>query len=238
MLNKKICEALDTLKEKEPGIYNEINTFLGDSLKELSFASHEIKNQISFLYSSYQLMEYRNPGITENEFWVDMGASFKTLIDFVERTSLYRNSIKSEPSLFNLNDILFEIPDIIDEKYEYSNEFIFDTGSGIPVKYDRDKIKTALTEITANACEVSESPVTLKLYISDNNTVVEIINDTIKINNDIDKIFTPFYTTKETPHTGLGLSIAQMICLKQNVSLNFIQDISQTTVQLIFKNTI
>ena len=57
MLNKKTYEVLDILKDNNPDIYSVIDTFLNDSLKELSYAAHEIKNQISFLYSSYQLIE-------------------------------------------------------------------------------------------------------------------------------------------------------------------------------------
>ena len=48
MLNKKTYEALDILKDNNPDIYSVIDTFLNDSLKELSYAAHEIKNQISF----------------------------------------------------------------------------------------------------------------------------------------------------------------------------------------------
>lgn len=237
MLNKKTYEALDILKDNNPDIYSVIDTFLNDSLKELSYAAHEIKNQISFLYSSYQLIEYRNPTIKNNEFWCDMGSSFEALIHFMERTSLYRNSLKSEPSTFNINDILFEIPDIIDNGYFYDNEFIFNTTSDcMSVTYDKEKIRTILTELTANACEVNDGPVTLKSYISSGNIIIDIINTTDKIIS-TGNIFTPFYTTKEQPHTGLGLSIVQMICLKQNIGLDYITADNTTTARLTF-NTI
>lgn len=232
MLNKKTYEALDILKDNNPDIYSVIDTFLNDSLKELSYAAHEIKNQISFLYSSYQLIEYRNPTIKNNEFWCDMGSSFEALIHFMERTSLYRNSLKSEPSTFNINDILFEIPDIIDNSYFYDNEFVFNTTSDcMSVTYDKEKIRTILTELTANACEANDGPVTLKSYISSSNIIIDIINTTDKIIS-TGNIFTPFYTTKEQPHTGLGLSIVQMICLKQNIGLDYITADNTTTARL------
>ena len=104
------------------------------------------------------------------------------------------------------------------------------------VTYDKEKIRTALTELTANACEVNDGPVTLKSYISSGNIIIDIINTTDKIIS-TGNIFTPFYTTKEQPHTGLGLSIVQMICLKQNIGLDYITADNTTTARLTF-NTI
>lgn len=114
MLNKKTYEVLNRIKENTPDDYEIIQSSIDELLNELSFTSHEIKNHISFLYSSYQLMEYRHPEITESEFWTDMGNSFNNLINFMDRSGLYRKSLNFTLSSFCLNDLLYELPDYID----------------------------------------------------------------------------------------------------------------------------
>ncbi len=242
MINKKTYEILNRIKENTPDDYEIIQSCIDDILKELSFASHEIKNHISFLYSSYQLMEYRHPEITENEFWNDMGNSFNNLINFMDRSGLYRKSLNFTPSTFCLNDLLYELPDYMDSQYDFENEFIFDTDiNNLSICYDKEQIKLALTEVIANACEASTCPIAIKSYTNSDNSIVsvEIINygliDTeIVCENDLDMLAKPFFTTKGQAHIGVGLSIAYTCCLSQGIGIDIFERDGNTVVKMDF----
>ena len=243
MLNKKTYEILNRIKENTPDDYEIIQSSIDELLNELSFTSHEIKNHISFLYSSYQLMEYRHPEITESEFWTDMGNSFNNLINFMDRSGLYRKSLNFTLSSFCLNDLLYELPDYMDLQYNFENDFIFDTDiNNLSVCYDKNKVKLAFTEIIANACEASKCPIAIKSYTNNDNSLisVEVINyvlidNDIECNNDFDMLAKPFFTTKEQAHVGVGLSIAYTSCLAQGIGIDIFERDGNTVVKMEFK---
>ncbi len=243
MLNKKTYEVLNRIKENTPDDYEVIQSSIDELLKELSFVSHEIKNHISFLYSSYQLMEYRHPEITESEFWTDMGNSFNNLINFMDRSGLYRKSLNLEASTFCLNDLLYGMPDYIDLQYNFENDFIFDTDSNnLSVTYDHDHVKLAFAEAIANACEASNSPIVIKSYTNCDNSLVsvEIINYGLMdidadCGKDCDALSKPFFTTKGQTHVGVGLSIVYTTCLAQGIGMDIFERDGNTVVKMDFK---
>ena len=55
-MNKEDSFYMDTLEKTQPETFDFINHLSEQCHSELSFASHEINNQLSFIRSSYQLI--------------------------------------------------------------------------------------------------------------------------------------------------------------------------------------
>ena len=61
-MNKEDSFYMDTLEKTQPETFDFINHLSEQCHSELSFASHEINNQLSFIRSSYQLISKKAPG--------------------------------------------------------------------------------------------------------------------------------------------------------------------------------
>lgn len=78
---------------------------------------------------------------------------------------------------------------------------------------DQDKMLQLLLNLVKNALEAmpEQGTVYIHLYLQNNNAVIEVTDTGKGIpESELDQIFIPFYTTKESG-TGLGLSICHKI---------------------------
>lgn len=250
-MNKEEYLYIQTLKENDPKTYDFINNLLKQLRDEVSFTSHEIKNQLSFLRSSYQLISLKHPETNKFSFWPQLGASVETLINLMERTSIYRYSSTAAFSDTNIIQLLYSLPDIMDERFPNETRFFsFDTDiRDIIVDADCERLSIAFSEILANAYEASQNNDTI--YISSNideqlqHITIKFINPgTIGIPDEasplIDRyapltrqLCTPFYTDKKS-HTGLGLAIVNCICCTHNTDFNINCDDHNTTAEITF----
>ena len=252
-MNKEEYLYMQTLKENDPKTYDFINNLLKQQRDEVSFASHEIKNQLSFLRSSYQLISRKYPETKEFSFWSQLGASVDTLIDFMERTSLYRYSFKAAFSDISITKLLYSLPDIMDERFPNETRlFSFDIDiRDIIIEADCERLSIAFSEILANAYEASQNNDTI--YISSHideqsqHIKIKFINPgTISIPDEASPLIdcnapltgqlcTPFYTDKKS-HTGLGLAIVSGVCCTHNAdfSINCDDNSKYTTAEITF----
>ena len=91
-----------------------INSVCSAALEESSVISHEIKNQAAYLKTCYQLLSSRNDELRSNKFWNNMGSTIDELVNYLERTSIYRYSFKqSETVSCTLSDIINNINEYI-----------------------------------------------------------------------------------------------------------------------------
>ncbi len=241
MLDVTTQYALKTLAQENPAIYKQLVSMFNNNQKDLSYAAHEIGNYVSFLYSAHQLLEYQQPELADNPLWKDMTATYQSLNHFLDRTSIYRNSYKKSPKQILLNDLLYGLPDLLDDAdYSYDNEFIFDIDStDIWIFADATKLSTALYELLTNACEAAptRSAITICCHKCTNDRAQIEIKNTRNENNNasiqINELLTPFYTTKDDCHLGLGLSIVTNICAAHAIEFTLTQTQTQTTAALV-----
>ena len=79
------------------------------------------------------------------------------LIYHMERTTLYRYSMKkADKKPVNINDIMYEVPDIIDDVIDNTCTFTFCLDNIPDILINPDQLKTLLTEAVQNACEASD----------------------------------------------------------------------------------
>jgi signal transduction histidine kinase len=257
MIKQKDYEQILRVRQEDPRTYEMVESLIRTYYSEISTASHDIKNLLSFIGSSYQLINEHHPEAREFNFWTDMGDAITSLINLMDRTTIYRYCANYKPDIVNLNNLLFELPDELDALYENQvREFSFDIQStAIEICADYRKLKIALIELIKNCYEATQDNDTISICaIPDESlenisitftnqitnkveTLYEDFDETSSEDSNTEKFCEPFYTTKPD-HTGVGLSIVYEVCQTHNgqLSIKKSKDQFQVTLTLPIKS--
>lgn len=248
MLNMNDYQLLEKYKVENPELARILNSLEKDRQAELSTISHELKNIASTLNSSSQFVEEKMPSVLTLESWNRIHSIIEYFIEYMNKTSDYRYSMVDKPVTdVSINELLFTLPDFLDDHFENNCEFEFDTSDIPSIKGNSDHLLMLFKELAINAAEACLRKGTIKIhtYNDDKEIYIEIINE---LNDfpfeddettssdieywDLETIAAPFYTEKKR-HIGLGLSILHQICLKYNYSFSLFKQGVNTTAQLI-----
>ncbi len=254
-MNKQDSIYMDTLEKTQPETFDFINRLTEQCHSELSFASHEINNQLSFIRSSYQLISKKHPETKDFLFWNELGDAVNHVISYMERTGLYRYSFKYIPVKFNLTEFLYTLPDRFDEQFpEQPHPFQFDTDTrDIFICADSERLLSAFSELLANAAEADNTCGCIQIHshvnvcghtvtvsVTGKGTIPDIVFDETQTNPLVDpdtplsvQLCTPFYTTKKE-HTGLGLSIVSQVCRTHHAEFDICSNKGLTTASITF----
>lgn len=232
MKSEKDTLLLKQMQKTNPELYSLFESIQQDQMNIMSKASHKVKNVLSIASSSLQFIENQHPETSEFNLWPQLKSSITYLIEIFEQEALYRHSSNLEIKPMNLQDLLWSIPDIMDDIYgEDSNNsirnFNYDISSNIPeINADYYKLKYALIEIIKNAYEATSDhdTITISTYVVDHSIAISIIDEGVGIDsNIINDITEPFFSTKKE-HVGTGLSTAKKIALAHGGNLSISSD--------------
>jgi len=203
--------ALKEIQEK----FNEQKqlAILGEASASLA---HELRNMISAIQSGFQLMqEEKNLNQRDkitNELYITIARLEETLRKLLEFTKKYQ-----------LNKKNVSLKEIIEEQYRQcllqSNnannkaDIVFNIEGDAITSVDINLFSRAIWNVLNNSIEsiLQKGEILVKIYKQNNFIIIEIKDNGIGIEEeDIEKIGTPFFTTK-TQGTGLGLSITKKI---------------------------
>jgi signal transduction histidine kinase len=180
---------------------------------ELSRISHEIRNPVTLINSSIQIIETEHPEVSDFTFWPELKSDLEFLRKLLDEFSGYNNSDRLvlerlHPSDY-FSEIAFNAPALTDNS---NIQFICEIDRNLPdILMDATKIRQAVTNLLRNAFESGASRVSfscsregeqLSIRIADNGSGIP---DQAK-----ETLFTPFVTHKKNG-TGLGLSIVKRI---------------------------
>lgn len=209
----------------------------------LSKTSHELRNMLTLIGSSLQLMEKQHPEVAQFKYWNQITQDLETTNQLLVELSGYNESkdmimqkgdlaklISNTVASFQsecLNRGILLKESINEETLEYTKEYIF----------DHLRLKQALVNLIKNAMEACEYGDTITVSMNlgekenddDQNLIVICISDTgtpIDEEN-LASIFEPYYTTKESG-TGLGLAIVKSIILRHGGDIQ-VNSTSQAT---------
>lgn len=175
--------------------------------------AHEIKNPMMAIKSYFELMPTLNEKEREQFSLITRGQVDR--INLLLRKLLdYTQPEKLDLETVSLSSFIERIALFLKPQFDSSQvSFEWDIPKSIHIKMDRYKFEQVVINLLQNAIQAKDeykekSWIKVeyrqhRLFISDNGMGIS--------NENLDKIFTPFFSTKKGSGTGLGLSLAQNI---------------------------
>lgn len=177
--------------------------------------SHEIRNPLTLINCTLQLLDYRYPQLKTDDLWNQLSEDVEYLKQLTLSLSDYNHCSRLTYTMVNLNSVLNNIIGTYLPLAQSQNKhLLLSIASELPViACDEIKIRQVLINLLKNAFEATSEGESIEVT-ADCNTkrVIISVKDTGKgISEDqLSKIFQPFVTEKEGG-TGLGLAITQKI---------------------------
>ncbi len=175
---------------------------------------HEIKNSITLIASSLQLVEKKHPEVNTFDYWNEAMSEIAFLRGMVTELSSARLTNREN---FKPVDLCALLENVIDAMYAFTCEsFHFEiqqVSTTQPVYMDAMLMKQAITNLLKNAYEAMHCSGTVRIVLGtvNDHAQISIIDQGGGLDPSFaDNIFEPFITSK-TGGSGLGLAITKQI---------------------------
>lgn len=185
-----------------------------DSL-ELSKMFHEIKNPLTLINSSLQLIESEHPEVKTFRFWTQTMQDLQNLRKLIDELSGFQKGDR-------LNLTKISLFDFTEDLLEATAGYLIETGTPLTLESDLSdldffaddtKLRQAVVNLIKNAAESSKegSPILLQISTSAHTLSIAVKDQGCGIAKEqLTHLFEPFHTTKSYG-TGLGLPIVKKI---------------------------
>ncbi|OKZ41538.1 MAG: two-component sensor histidine kinase [Odoribacter sp. 43_10] len=191
-------EKLHQLMNSSPEIRELLQKLLDSQQYTISKISHEVRNPLTLIYSTFQLIESSHPETRDFSHWSELREDIEYTISLLQELSAYNNSLGQICLSFAAS--------CVDTDIGFSSLIAPDLPS---LTADRLKLHEAILNLLRNAREAISSAGSIRLEAVLKNQMLQItISDTgCGISPEyLDTIFDPFVTYKPDG-TGLGLAI-------------------------------
>ena len=203
----------------------------------LSRISHEIRNPLTLIYSTAQLLATKHPSLTEDNLWHQLISDINYLNDLTASISIYNKSQQLSPKMTDITQLLTEVTENYRPLAEKSKKrLILSIRNTLkPILCDPVKLKQCLVNLIKNSLEATSSGDTIHVTAFSNAMYIQlVISDN---GHGIDKnkqshIFEPFATYKKDG-PGLGLPITKQIIEAHNGSIRVFSRLDEGTSFII-----
>ncbi len=225
MFSESDFDKLQQIMEESPEKRELLQRLLESHQMTISAISHEIRNPLTLIYSTLQLISSQHPEVSSFKYWEQLMKDVEYTNLLLEELSIYNNSgrlspVKTDTASFFRTVSLSFAASIADTDIEFISQI---PGDLPEINCDTVKLRQVILNLLRNAqdgvlsCESIERKIWLDAYeapagdpkasficikISDNGCGIPA--------EQIGHIFEPF-TTYKTDGTGLGLAIASRI---------------------------
>lgn len=215
MLTKFDMKKLNMLMDQSPENRELLEKLLASHQFEVSQISHEIRNPLTLVYSSLQLIQSQHPEVKDYRHWNSVMADIEFVTDLLKELLTLNNGESLSLSAFESELFLKRLAlsfaaFLADSSVEFTSRIDPDLPELIA---DKVKLKEVLLNLLHNAYDAvkPEGSIRMEAVLEAPNIVIRIQDTGCGIApDDLDTIFHPFVTHK-SGGTGLGLAIAQKI---------------------------
>lgn len=195
----------------------------------ISQFSHELRNPLTLIKSTVQLIESMHPEASDFKYWAQLNEDINELEVLLTDLSLFNNSekvsIEEQDLLLLLNSVLSTFNPQAEQCGIHLSLTIADNDKPFFTQfpYDRIKIKQVLINLIRNAFDATNKGnyinVQCKAYSPTHITIAIHNNGQMIPDDEISTIFKPLVTYK-TGGTGLGLAITSRIIKAHKGTIN------------------
>lgn len=190
-------------------------TFNKETEYLLSKFSHELRNPLTTIYATIQLLERQHPEVTDFKYWSNLSCDIEYMNQLLTDLSDLSKSERLQYATFSLRDLLQQISlsfaaMIVDSQVEYSAKI---DPSIHQITGDKTKLQEVFLNLLKNAFEAAapDKSIYLEAFRRDDQVTVSIHDTGCGISKEqLPTIFDPFVTYKNQG-TGLGLAICDHI---------------------------
>jgi two-component system, sporulation sensor kinase D len=177
--------------------------------------AHEIRNPLTGINGLIQLLSEKYTDPQDQFYFTVINKEINRINEIVGEFLILGKPTAQKMESIDLRDVLMELDPLIASEAAYSsityNKAI--PPSHVMILCTKDQMKQVILNVTKNAFESMKpnGSLTISLIKLENTSTITITDTGIGIPKaDMDKIFNPFYTSKETG-TGLGLVVCKRI---------------------------
>ena len=181
----------------------------------LSKFSHELRNPLTSVYSTLQLIEMQHPEVKEFKHWSNLTSDVEYMNALLAELSDLTKSERLQYSTFSLRALIEQVSlsfaaSIADSDVEYTSKI----DSNLPeISGDKTKLQEVLRNLLKNAYDAAspDKSIYLEATVEDDKVLITIKDTGCGISEEqLPTIFEPFVTYKKDG-TGLGLAISDHI---------------------------
>lgn len=252
MLSEEEQYEIQKLSNENPQFGTIVKRLNEESKFMLSKISHEIRNPLTLINSTLQLLEAKNPEVQDIKYWDQITSDVNDLMMLLDDLSKFNNCEKLKLSNVNLYELITEIKNSFHTEAKNRNiDFTIHIKKGVRFYFenylcDPIKMKQVFVNITKNAFDAVGENGKIEIKLDKLNQKHKNINSFLQIsisNNgtpipeeDIDSIFVPFITYK-SGGTGLGLAIVSNIISAHKGMIQVDSNITSTTFHILLPLT-
>ena len=217
MLRNIDINQMNRLMEENEDAKQIITQLLKNYHASVSMIAHEIRNPLTLVSSSLQVIEVQHPEVKEFSSWKQTTDDVRFMCGLLNDLTDYNNGHSLHYSVFQIERLIRNVAvsfalslDAEESEIEFSSQIIPGMGD---FTGDKIKLEQVILNLLRNAKEAvtGQGTIFLRAERVDDNIVIECIDNGCGIPEDIaDHIFEPFFSRKENG-TGLGLSVAKQI---------------------------
>ncbi len=217
MLNHIDINKMNRLMEENRDAKQIITQLLENHQTAVSTIAHEIRNPLTLVSSSLQIMEAQHPEVKEFFNWKQTMDDIQFMCGLLNELCSFNNGSILHHSVFSIEKLLKNISvsfaislDAEDTNIEFSSRIASGMGD---FTGDKIKLEEVILNLLRNAKEAvgQRGHIFLSAQRDHNRIIIKCQDDGCGIpDHIIDTVFEPFVTDKEGG-TGLGLSLSRRI---------------------------
>jgi len=227
---KKIINLEKDLAEEK--LKKEKFTTIGELASRIS---HDLRNPLSSIKLSTKIIEQKAAKAGNNEYQKNLNAINKSIGRMAYQIDSVLDYIRTKPLCLEEVSINSIIKKVVETIHVPQNVTINLEKNDAKITCDIERMSIVFTNLITNAIQAiskNSGKVTIRIKNNDNQVSCEIINSGPGIlENKLEKIFEPLFTTKQTG-TGLGLSSVTNIVKQHNGTITVQNNPTTFTVTL------